>query len=225
MIGRRTALFALVAVGVLGQAPAQAADRENRPVITGAKVYVADGMILSSVNSTGLFSEEIVGTVQSGLPAVVELAYSLVDRHNEASAGGLHMIELRYDVWENVYSMAGLDSTRRFSSFAAMAGAVQHLRRVAIVPLRDCGSNTEFAIRFSVAIHALQSLEKKEIAGWVGEHVRDGSEGSIREQVLNLNDLIEHFFSREKDSANQSDWYRTEFFNPVLLPSIEEEGE
>ena len=223
---RRSIRAAIVIVGVAGLArtPAYAAGGESaRPAITGAKVFLAGDKIVSTVTTTGLFSEEIVGTVQSGLPAVVELLYSLVGRDNKTLDAGIHTIELRYDVWENVYSAERVDTTSRFSSFAAMASAVQTLRRVTIVPLSALRPNTEYAIRLSVAIHPLQGRGQEEIAGWVGEHVRSGSEGSLREQVLNLNDLIEHFFARDKSPANRSDWYRTEFFNPGILPTADEE--
>jgi hypothetical protein len=51
----------------------------------------------------------------------------------------------------------------------------------------------------------------------VGANVEGGSNESWHEQVLNLNDLIRHFFSREKDSANRSPWYRTGYYNPRRL--------
>ena len=209
-------------LAVLARTPAYAAGENARPVIKGAKVFIAGDKVVSTVTTSGLFSKEIVGTVQSGLPAVVELLYSLVDRDDKTLDAGLHTIELRYDVWENVYTVERMDTTSRFSSFTAMASTVQTLRRVTIVPLSALRPNTEYAIRLSVAIHPLQGRGQEEIAGWVGENVRSGSEGSLREQVLNLNDLIEHFFARDKIPANRSEWYRTEFFNPTLLPTVEE---
>jgi len=215
---------ALVGLAAPARTPAHAAGAGGRPAITGAKVFIAGDRIVSTVTTSGLFSEEIVGTVQSGLPAVVELLYSLVGRDDKALESGLDTIALRYDVWENIYFVERADTTSRFSSFAAMASTVQTLRRVTIVPLSALRPNTEYAIRLSVAIHPLQGRGQEEIAGWVGENVRSGSEGSLREQVLNLNDLIEHFFARDKNPANRSDWYRTEFFNPVLLPTVDEEN-
>jgi hypothetical protein len=222
---RRT-LFAWLAAAALGAAvctPVRAAAEGARPAITGAKVFVSGDTVVATVTATGLFSEEIVGTIQSGLPAVVELLCGLVDRGDDTIEAGLHTIELRYDVWDNVYWIERADSKERFASFAAMARAAQTLRRVTIVPLSALHSNTEYAIRMSVAVHPLASREKKELAGWVGENVRSGSDGSLREQVLNLNDLIEHFFSRDESPANRSDWYRTEFFRPSLLPAAGEE--
>lgn len=220
---RRTFFAAAVfaALAVVAGPTAYAAGTGGRPAITGATVFIANDKVVSTVTTRGLFSEEIVGTVQSGLPAVVELLYSIVGRDDKTLAAGLHTIELRYDVWENMYFVERVDTTSRFSSFTAMASTVQTLRRVTIVPLSALRPNTEYAIRLSVAIHPLQGRGQEEIAGWVGENVRSGSEGSLREQVLNLNDLIEHFFARDKSPANRSEWYRTEFFNPTLLPAVE----
>jgi hypothetical protein len=221
---KRTLFAWIAAAGLVVDAWSPAYAAGGRPTITDAKVFVSGESVMTTVTSTGLFSEEIVGTVQSGLPAVVELLCSLVDRDNKTVDAGLHTIELRYDVWDNVYWMKRTDASERFTSFSAMASAVQTLRRVTVVPLSALKPDTEYAIRLSVAIHPLAGRENQEIAGWVGENVRSGSEGSIREQVLNLNDLIEHFFSRDKSPANRSDWYRTEFFNPTLLPLDDQEA-
>ena len=224
---KRTLLAWLAAAGfaVVVWTPVCAAGSGGRPSITDARVFVSGENVAATVTFAGLFSEEIVGTVQSGLPAVVELLFTLIDRDDETIDAGLHTIELRYDVWDGVYWMKRADANERFASFAAMASAVQTLRRVTIVPLSALRPNTEYAIKMSVAIHPLAGREKQEIAGWVNENVRSGSDGSLREQVLNLNDLIEHFFSRDKGPANRSDWFRTEFFNPTLLPVAGEEGE
>ncbi|UCG51863.1 MAG: hypothetical protein JSW58_17135 [Candidatus Latescibacterota bacterium] len=201
--------------------PAYAGDKGERPAILDAKVFVADGLIVSDLTSRGLFSDQIIGTVQSGLPAVVELLYTLVSHDNKTVNRGLHAYELRYDVWEDFYSVTGADSTRQYASFKQMASAIEHLRKIAIVPVSTVNLNHQYAIRFSIAVHPLRGKEKRQMIGWVGENVRGGTEESWREQVLNLNELIEHFFAREKDSADRSEWYRTSFFNPGRLPSVE----
>lgn len=195
----------------------------ERPVISGAKVYVYDGNIVSDLLCGGLFSEEIVGTVQSGLPAVVELLYSLTTRENKTVKRGIHSYELRYDVWEDVYAVKHPDSTTAYDTFEQMGRAIEALRRVSIIPLQSINLSSEYSIQFSIAVHPLRGIEKKEIEGWVGETVGGRTEGSWHEQVLNLNELIHRFFSRGKETSKRSEWYRTGLFSPGRLPGIKTE--
>jgi hypothetical protein len=157
--------------------------------------------------------------VQSGLPAVVELLYSFVGKNDKPIAGGIHAFELRYDVWDDFYVVESVDSTRRYTSLSGMTRAIENLTDIELIPLDRTPASGECAVKFSIAVHPLRSREQKRIAGWVGANVEGGSDGSWHEQVLNLNDLISHFFSREKDSANRSPWYRTVYFNPRTLPA------
>lgn len=218
MVSRSHTIITMISIAVLLWTPVYGAGGNERPVIRGASMSVVDGVVVSDVTCDGLFSDQIVGTVQSGLPAVVELLYSLVNRDDKLLGGGLHTFELRYDVWDDFYTVESVDSTRRYSTLAEMVGAMENLRDVAVIPVENATTSAEFAVKFSIAVHPLRSREQERIAGWVGANVESGGQDSWHEQVLNLNDLISHFFSREKDSANRSSWYRTEYFDPRLLP-------
>ena len=103
-LNRRTLLIALLLLA--GSASGLAAS-EPRPAILGVQLYVQDGMLAGNIRSDGLFSDRIAGTVQSGLPAIVELFYSLETPDNKSVKRGMRSFELRYDVWDDLYSMAG----------------------------------------------------------------------------------------------------------------------
>ena len=121
-------VLCLTALPVLGFAAG------DRPVITGARLRVYGGEIVGDISCRGLFPEEIVGTVKSGLPAVVELFYSVNNSDNKTVKRGVHSFELRYDVWEDVYSIGFSDSTTFYSTFEKMGGAIEALERVNIIP-------------------------------------------------------------------------------------------
>ncbi len=202
--------------------PVFSADQNMKPVILGVNLYVSDGTISSDIKSSGLFPDRIAGTVQSGLPAVVELFFSLDSRNDSSVKRGFFSFELRYDVWDDLYSAEGADTTMFFPSFEALSNTVQHLQKIAIVPIRDISLNQEYSIRFSIAVNPLQGSDREKIAGWLDETVRGKTGESWREQVLNLNDLIQHFFSTRKGGAHQSDWFLTDFFKPGSLPVLED---
>lgn len=210
----RVAIVALVACAMLAPAFARAG---NRPAIANARVYVAQSRIVTDLECAHLFSEQIVGTVESGLPAVVELAYRLLDKDRDDIRRGLHTFRLRYDVWDDEYSLERGDSTVVFPSFAALRGAVEKLRRVPIVNVHDIEAGGVYSIELSIAVHALRGGEQREIVGWVDDTVRGSSDGSWREQLLNVNGLIHRFFSRDQGPANQSEWFQSIMFTPASL--------
>jgi hypothetical protein len=215
---QRKIVITLAALVLVFSSPALAGGGGQRPSILGARLFVAGGFLESDITSRGLFSDRVVRTIESGLPATVELFYAVVSGGGDASSRGAHIYELRYDVWEDFYSIAGFDSLRRFSSFDAMSAVIEHLRGVPIIPIERVKTDGAYTIRFSIAVRPLRGGEEREIAGWVGENVRGGTEDGWREQLLNLNDLIERFFARERDTAARSEWFETESFVPRLLP-------
>jgi hypothetical protein len=197
---------------------ARSAAADERPVVSDASPYVAGSRIVCDVNCGGLFSEKIVGTVKSGLPAVVELLYTIETRDGDVIGNGIHSFELRYDVWEDVYSIVAGDSNRAFASFDEMGSAIDNVRGLPIIPVEMIDPSLEYAVRLTVAVHPLAGSEKRRLEGFVEESVGARSHGSWREQALNINELISRFFSRDKGVSNRSDVYRTDFFAPADLP-------
>jgi len=213
--------FLLVAVAY----PQTAAGEKDatRPVIVEATVYTTGSHIVSNVTSKHLFSESVAGTVQSGLPAVVELLFRMIEGKSRLINQGLVSYELRYDVWEDRYTIAAADSTRIYPTFEAMGYAMENLKQVSLGVMDMLDGNTEYSVEFGIAVHPLRSKDKQEIEGWVSDNVRGSADPSRHQQVLNINELIEHFFLRNKDDATRSQWHRSATFTRNGLRSLEAE--
>jgi hypothetical protein len=191
---------------------------DERPVISGVSVYVADGRVVCDVTCGGLFSEQIVGTVRSGLPAVVELLYSVEEENSGTVSSGIHSYELRYDVWDDIFFVQTGDSSDSFGSFDGMKKAIEQLQAVTMIPANRVDRNGLYTIFVTVAVHPLSGSDKQRIAGFVEETVGARDHDSWREQVLNINDLIGWFFARGKGTSNQSDTFETPAFSFDTLP-------
>jgi hypothetical protein len=191
---------------------------DERPIILDAEVYVSGDRIVCDVGCDGLLSERIAGTVRSGLPAVIELVYSMEARGGKVVSNGVHSYELLYDVWDDIYSIRSGDSTVIFEDFDAMGGAIERLQRVPIVSVEAADTLREYSVSLTVAVHPLKGSETQRVEGLVSDAVGARSHDSWREQVLNINDLISRFFSRDKGTSNRSDVYRTQHFTPRSLP-------
>jgi hypothetical protein len=227
MVLSKRALFILCVLFVNLQAGSVLADgADTSPAILAVHLYISNDIVTSDIKSTGLFSDRIAGTIQSGLPAVVEFFYSLEARDRGSIKRGVLSYELYYDVWDDYYSVEGTDTLRTYTTYDAMTQAVMNLRDIALVPVHKIELNGEYSLRMNVAVNPLRGSDRKKIAGWIGENVRgeSASNQSWREQVLNLNDLIQHFFAKRKDMS-RSDWFQTKFFRPATLLVHEREGE
>ena len=79
-------------------------------------------------------------------------------------------------------------------------------------------------LNICIMINPLRGADREKIAGWVSENMRTSEDDSWRGQVLNLNELISHFFSRERGIVNQSSWYKSSYVKPDSLraPDTEE---
>ncbi len=190
---------------------------QDRPVITRADVYVSGPLIVTDLKCSGLFSEQIVNTVESGLPAVVELLYALLNEKEKTVRKGMHSYHLQYDVWEDRYTLDRGDSTQVFYTFRDMGDAVESLRHITIVALDDIDVNARYLVEFSITVHPLQGAEQEQMVGWVDDTVRRNEGDSWREHVLNINDLIHQFLKRDKIPSNQSKWFRAKPFQPKAL--------
>jgi len=223
MATSRVAAMIIASVLLLGGGPKPVRAEEARPAIARLRLSIDRGYVAGDVTTTGLFSERVVGTVQSGLPAVVDLFCIL-----SAPGGGTVREEvlsftLGYDVWEDTYSIKGPDTTLTFPTFAGMRSAIEHVRGVRLVPSGGLDPGRSYRLKVSVAISPLRGADRDKIAGWVSENMRSSEDGARREQVLDLNDLISHFFSRERGDVNRSGWYESAFFKPGALPAGDEE--
>lgn len=189
----------------------------EQPRIEGASVYVRGEVVHCDLRCERLFDDRVVGTVQSGLPAVVELLYALHDADGRRVRRGLHSYELLYDVWEDVYSLDRGDTVVTFAGFEALRAALERLEGVAIAPVADLAPRGSYTVEFSIAIHPLRGTEEAQVVGWVDEQVLGQSSRSWHERMLNLGDLIHSLFSRGRDHSVRSDWYRSAAFVPSAL--------
>lgn len=194
---------------------------DERPIVSGVSPYVVDGVLVCDVRCGGVLSERIVGTVKSGLPAVVELIYSFETGDGQAVASGVHSFELRHDVWEDEYSVTAGDSIQTFTGstgFDEMSAGIEQLRGVPIAPTARLDASLEYELSVTIAVHPLTGSEGRRVEGFVEESVGARSHETWREQVLSINELIGRFLSRDKGASNRSDVFRTGYFAPGELP-------
>ena len=196
----------------------------ERPAIVDIDLHAEGGYLVADLTSRGLFSERITGTVQSGLPAVVELFYHLVGPGGSSLEAGVRSYSLEYDVWDDVYSVSGPDSTVMLPSLEAMRSIIEHMKSISLVPVEKMAPGRTYLVQMSIAVSPLQGTEREEMEGWVKQNVESRGT-SWHEQMLNINELIERFFSGADDSGMRSEWFKSKSFEPRSLTAGHREGE
>ncbi|MCI0452047.1 MAG: DUF4390 domain-containing protein [Candidatus Latescibacteria bacterium] len=209
MRGRPSLPIVVAAVLVVAAAEARAAPR---PRVTRVDVSSTRDHVVCTITSDELFSEQVVNTVKSGLPAVVELVYRVVDARDRSLVRGLYTVEIRCDVWTDVYALVRDDTSYSYPSFETVSAAVERLEQVPVLPLSALDEGTEISILFAIAVYPLRGKEQENIVGWVEEQVGGQSSRTWREQVLNIDDLIQRLFS--DDVQQRSDWFRSPSYRP-----------
>jgi len=201
----------IVAAGlILASMPAFArAPSPERPEINDARIYTDGSTLFCDLTSSGMLSDRITGTVKSGLPAVVELFFQLSTKGRGIKVEGIHSWSLRYDVWEDVYSVSDGDTTVTLESIESMENMISRLKGVSLIPFSRLTEGKRFTVKFSIAVNPFSGTEGEQVEGWIEESAGVRQESSWREQVLNVNDLISHLFSRSRDAARRSDWFET----------------
>ncbi len=196
----------------------------ERPSVREVRLYNPGGRLAVEIEIEGIFSPRILGTVRSGLPAVVELFYHISQVEGKNTASGIRSFSLNYDVWEDVYSLAGEDTTFCFNSLEGLRRAAENLRIDSLLTAGRYSLKDSYRLKVGISVNPLRGTDKRKIDSWVRENVRSGEEGSWREHVLNLNELISHFFSSSDNDSGKSEWYSVPPFKPEQLPEIREGG-
>lgn len=209
----------------VGDGPCVARADEARPSIANVRLTAAAGYLTGEVTCSTLFSERVVGTVQSGLPAVVDLMYYLSARDGGVQAENVLSFSLLHDVWEDTYSIEAQDTTFSFPTFAEMQRAIEHLRHLPLVPLDALNPGQSYRLHMSIMVNPLQGVDPDRMAMWMSENMRSSDDDSWHEQVLDLNEIISQFFSRERSNVNRSSWYQSASFKPDSLMVQEQERE
>jgi hypothetical protein len=222
MMSQRTLLSLTLAVWIICTAAVCFA-RDERPAIVDIDLYAKGEHLVADVTSRGLFSERITGTVESGLPAVVELFYHLVGPGGSSLEGGVRSYSLEYDVWDDVYSVSGPDTTVMLPSLEAMRSIIEHMKSISLVPIEKMAPGRTYFVQMSIAVSPLQGTEREEMEGWVKQNVESRG-SSWHEQMLNINELIERFFSGDDGSGMRSEWFKSESFEPRRLTALSKEG-
>lgn len=162
-----------------------------------------------------LFSDKIVGTIQSGLPAIVQIEIKLKDDRNKQIAQRQITRSISYNVWENRYTVAE-DSARFFSELEEVKKISSRVENVVLVSVQQLPPNMRFVIQVRAAILPISSTQGRKVTDWLLDP--NQTEESLPSEdrtggfKLNLSNLISFFVGGKKPSQYSSDWHSSHTF-------------
>lgn len=211
-----TTLFSLVwlITASLGTAALLAQD-ESTIRVERITPSLNEGRLTISAEFANLFSRKITGTIQSGLPSIIqtEIRFQNNDRktlHNERLSR-----TISYDIWDERYTVKDGDTTAVFRDFELAQRFCRQLRHSFQPADFNLARNESYVAQIRVGIIPISSGQAEKVTDWLLDPNQTEEQIAADERDsgfrLNLNKLLSFFVSSEKSNF-ASDWFSSEKF-------------
>ena len=174
------------------------------------------GALTVSAHFSNLFSRRIVGTIQSGLPSIIEVDIRLIDNANHNVARRRLSRSLSYDLWEERYTLTFGDSTLAFKDFEAVKAFCNRIDSEVVAPLHRLQPGKRYRLKLRVAIVPITARQVEKVSNWLEDPNQSDEYIASDERAsgfqLNLNKLVSFFVSSRKRSVFSSTWFSSPEF-------------
>ncbi len=175
-----------------------------------------NGQLVISAEFKNLFSRRIVGTIQSGLPSIIQIEIKVVDSTNHSLVRKRLSRTLSYDLWEERYTLKFQDTTLTFIEFAALKAGSNNLKQLRLLIPQALEPGQRYQITLRVGIVPITSRQAEKVTDWLlnpnqtDEYIASDERASGFQ--LNLNKLVSFFATNRKRSIFTSRWFSSENF-------------
>ncbi|MFQ5866069.1 MAG: DUF4390 domain-containing protein [bacterium] len=174
------------------------------------------GHLTVSAVFQNLFSPKIVGTIQSGLPSIVEIEIRLLQTGKSNVVSKRMTRSISYNIWEERYSIQSEDTTQFCYELEKAKSLSSHLDQVALIQRSLLDAAAQYLIQMRVGIIPISSRQGARVTDWLldpNQTEEDlASEDRSSGFKLNLSNLISFFIGGKKRSQYSSDWYSSNTF-------------
>lgn len=192
------------------------AEDDNKIRVRQITPELANGYLKVSVNFENLFSDRIVGTIQSGLPSIIQIEIKLYDSRNKSIFRKLISKTISYDIWEERYSIKNADTSTTFTEFEEVKHNGSRLRNETLTESKNLDENSDYTLRIRVGIIPISARQAEKVTDWLLDPNQTeeylASENRSSGWQLNINKLVSFFVSSRKKSHYTSEWYSSSKF-------------
>lgn len=196
MLLASTAGPAFAEARLLGLAPVRAGDELACRVSTG-----------------GLPDDRQLQSMRSGLVAAIDLELTLVDAEGRVAAARSFSLRLGFDLWEEVFSISGAGTERRFRSLGELQHHLAELPGLPLLPLAELDEATRYRLHAGLVAWPVARDERERVGNLIaGEPRREPGRQDRQEASVSLGKLIRLFYQGTGDGhggqESVSDWFR-----------------
>ncbi len=178
-----------------------------------------DSLVVSA-DFKNLFSKKIVGTIQSGLPSIVEIQIKLLGGTKQIVRKPISR-SIEFDVWEERYVVRSQDTTEVYFDFEQVKQAANRLLNVVLISKGLLTATQNYTIQIRVGIVPISAHQANKVSYWL-ENPNQTEEAVASDNrasgfSLNINKLVSFFVSNKKGSQFSSKWFSSRPFRLTEL--------
>ncbi len=176
--------------------------------------------LLVSADFKNLFSRKIVGTIQSGLPSIVEIQIKLLEGSKQIVSKPISR-SIEFDVWEERYLVRSPDTTIVYLEFEQVKQVTNRLLNAVLISKGLLTATKNYTIQMRVGIVPISARQANKVSYWL-ENPNQSEEAVASDNrasgfSLNINKLVSFFVSNKKSSQFSSKWFSTRPFRLLDL--------
>lgn len=176
-----------------------------------------DNFLAVSATFNNLFSQRIIGTIQSGLPSIIQIDLKIQGINKKRIYQKRIVHRISYNVWDEKYAIAFSDSIFISSDFDTVKKMSGQLDKLPIIALSQLNPNENYSIRIRVGIIPISAKQAEKVTDWLlspNQTEEDiAAENRSSGFELNISKLVSFFVSSQKKSSYTSDWYSSKKFS------------
>lgn len=178
-----------------------------------------DSLVVSA-DFKNLFSRKIVGTIQSGLPSIVEIQIKLFEGTKQIVRKPISR-SIEFDVWEERYRVRSPDTTQVYFEFEQVKQAANRLMNVFLISKALLAATENYTIQIRVGIIPISAHQANKVSYWL-ENPNQSEEAIASDNrssgfSLNINKLVSFFVNKKKGSQFSSKWFSSRSFRLAEL--------
>ena len=171
--------------------------------ITQIIPYLSDDSLKVDVVVENILQDDILKTLLAGIPLELKINGSLLNKTQQTVFQKLFHSRVSYDVWEEHFWI--MDFQQKIMDFEDLAAVQQWINTIHGLVLTDQSvlvPQTAYTIHVQLEIFILGKNENQQLKWWIENSDQTEEDLASRERStgfrLNLNQLVQMFFSREK---------------------------
>ena len=178
-----------------------------------------DSLVVSA-DFKNLFSRKIVGTIQSGLPSIVEIQIKLFEGTKQIVRKPISR-SIEFDVWEERYRVRSPDTTQVYFEFEQVKQAANRLMNVFLISKALLAATKNYTMQIRVGIIPISAHQANKVSYWL-ENPNQSEEAIASDNrssgfSLNINKLVSFFVNKKKGSRFSSKWFSSRSFRLAEL--------